>query len=84
MQLDRLVINLGVWTINDGADYPYGIYFTDFKLEPDSSAQSIAGGRRIEAKEDAKIWWLGKYMPFTHIAGNHRYILGTKKMKTDM
>ena len=33
LQLDRLVINLGVWTVNDGSDFPYGIYFTDLKLD---------------------------------------------------
>jgi len=83
LQLDRLVINLGVWTINDGADYPYGIYLTDFSMDYDQLKKSLSGGKAITAKADAKIWWLGKYMPFTHIAGDHRYIFGTKKMKVN-
>lgn len=83
LKLDRLVINLGVWTVNDGGDFPYGIYYTEFSLKQlhDSGQKSMVNGQKINLKPDEKIWWLGKNFPFTHIAGEHRYILGTKKMK---
>ncbi len=82
LALDKLVINLGVWTINDGGDFPYEIYFTDFNLnyKQNSASSSTVNGLNIIQKPDDKIWWLGKYLPFTHVAGEHRYILGTKKM----
>lgn len=82
LNLDRLAINLGVWTINDGSDYPYGIYFSHLELGYSNSNQlsSKVNGNNIESKPENKIWWLGKYFPFDHIAGDHRYILGTKKM----
>jgi hypothetical protein len=80
LHMDRLIINLGTWTINDGHDFPYGIYFTDFKLYASATKPSTVSGEIITAKPEEKIWWLGKYLPFTHIAGDHRYILGTKKM----
>ena len=82
LALDRLVINLGVWTVNDGGNFPYGIYFTDFNLNylQNSGQSSMVNGQKIVLKPENKIWWLGKYFPFKHIAGEHRYILGTKKM----
>ena len=80
LNLDRLIINLGTWTINDGHDFPYGIYFTDFELQAAANNSSTVSGELITTKPDEKVWWLGKYLPFTHIAGDHRYILGTKKM----
>jgi 3',5'-cyclic AMP phosphodiesterase CpdA len=80
LNLDRLVINLGVWTINDAFDFPYGIYFTDFNLKYGRNSDSLIEGQKIIPKPDEKIWWLGKYFPFTHVAGDHRYIMGTKKM----
>lgn len=82
LQADRIVINLGVWTINDGHDYPYSIYFDDLQLEKSTSPQLIskAGNMTVEQMPDDSVWWLGKYMPFTHIAGEHRYTFTTKKM----
>lgn len=80
LDLERLAISLGVWTINDAADYPYGIYFTGFNLRNGSDGFSSVDGAEILPKPEKKIWWLGKYFPFRHTAGDHRYILGTKKM----
>ena len=80
-QVDRLVLTLGVWTINDGGDFPYGIYFDAFGLaEASPDDRSVAGGQAVEAKPDDRIWWLNKYFPFSHVAGEHRYILATRKM----
>ncbi len=79
--IDRLVFSLGVWTINDGDDFPYGIYFDAFGLTEASAAdRSVAGGKEVLPKPDDRIWWLNKYFPFSHVAGEHRYILATRKM----
>lgn len=82
IQADRMVINLGVWTINDGADYPYSIYFDDIQLLPNAPADAISktGDAAVVLKPDEEVWWLNKYMPFTHIAGEHRYIFTSKQM----
>jgi len=80
LKLNRLIVNLGVWTINDGDDFPYGIYFTDFKLQSSNGELTTIFGEKISLKPEEKVWWLGKYFPFSHVAGDHRYIMGTKKM----
>jgi hypothetical protein len=82
LQADRIVINLGVWTINDGHDYPSSIYFDDLQLEKNAPPQLISkvGNMTVDQMPDDSVWWLGKYMPFTHIAGEHRYTFTTKKM----
>jgi len=46
----------------------------------DEKLSSTVSGQNLLKKPDEKIWWMGKYLPFTHVAGEHRYILGTKKM----
>ncbi|MDF9800111.1 hypothetical protein OKW21_005374 [Catalinimonas alkaloidigena] len=81
LQADRLVINLGVWTINDGHDYPFSIYFDDLQLEKSASPGLIskAGSKTVNQMPNDSVWWLGKYTPFTHIAGEHRYIFTTKQ-----
>lgn len=81
LQVDRLVLTLGVWTINDGGDFPYGIYFDAFKLaEAAADDRSMVGGQDIVPKPDDRIWWMSKYFPFSHVAGEHRYIMTTQQM----
>ncbi|WP_020526878.1 metallophosphoesterase family protein [Flexithrix dorotheae] len=80
LNLDKLTITLGTWTINDGQDFPYGIYFRDIQLNYGNSEPSKSGNTLIMPKPDNEIWWMGKYFPFTHIAGEHQYILNSKKM----
>jgi len=31
-------------------------------------------------KPDDRIWWMSKYFPFSHVAGEHRYIMTTQQM----
>lgn len=87
LKLDRLVINLGVWTINDSGNFPFGIYFTNFSLNylKKLGQNSMVNGMKINLKPEDEIWWLGKNFPFTHIAGEHRYIpplqVGSKQKK---
>jgi len=73
------------WTINDGGPYPYSIYFNDLQLvpAPSDAVASRAGGTAVGLKPDEETWWLNKYLPFDHIAGEHRYIFATKKMGPD-
>jgi len=82
LSIDRLVITMGVWTINDGGQYPYSIYVDDVKLSKNLTPDTIsfAGGQKVVAKPNEEIWWLNKYTPFTHVAGEHRYIFTTKPM----
>jgi 3',5'-cyclic AMP phosphodiesterase CpdA len=80
LNIDRLVINLGVWHMNEGGDQPFGIYFTDFDLKStrrDVTAFSAIEGTRIKQKDDQQVWWLGRHIPFIHLAGEHRYHLAT-------
>jgi 3',5'-cyclic AMP phosphodiesterase CpdA len=84
LQADRLVVTLGVWTINDGSAYPYGIYFDDLQLSGEASQLlSRVGSQEVGPKPDKETWWLNKYTPFTHIAGEHRYVFTTRSMGPD-
>jgi hypothetical protein len=76
--IDRLVINLGVWHINDGDDQPFGIYYRDFQLAYDQPASSGAGGQEIIPKTEEAKWWRNKVWPWKNIAGEHRYIIATR------
>ena len=79
LEIDRLIINLGVWNLNDGDDQPIGIYYKDFKLDYDLPGYSEAGGKRIDPKSEKDKWWRNKIWPWKNIAGEHRYIISTKK-----
>jgi len=83
LKIDRLVISLGVWTMNDGADYPFGVYFDKLSLDQvnDDTIASRVGKTPVVVKPSDEVWWLGKHTPFTHIAGEHRYIFATKQKK---
>ncbi len=80
LRIDRLVINLGVWHMNEGEEQPFGIYFTGFDLQStnrlDSKTSQVNGSEIVKKKEE-EVWWRGKHVPFTHLAGEHRYHLAT-------
>ncbi len=80
LDIDRLIINLGVWNLNDGDDQPFGIYFNGFKLDYDLPGSSQAGGIRIDPKSSEDEWWRNKIWPWKNIAGEHRYIIATQKI----
>lgn len=79
LNIDRLVLTLGVWNINDGNEQPFGIYFTDFKLKLNQTRPSNIGGVAIEEKAEKDIWWRNKLWPNKNLAGEHRYIIATQK-----
>ncbi|MFW5820697.1 MAG: metallophosphoesterase family protein [Bacteroidota bacterium] len=68
--IDRFIINLGVWTINDGYQQRTGVYFSDLGLQPVPSAdntQSKADGVILKPKDNRFMIWGGA----DHIAGEH-------------
>lgn len=79
LKLDRLVLTLGVWNINDGDEQAVGIYFTGFNLQSGKSAPSNIDGVPIEAKAEEEIWWFNKTWPWVNASGEHRYMIATQK-----
>jgi len=75
--LDRLVNNLATWHVNDGNSPGFGIYFSNIRLK-DGLRESLINQAPIQSMPDEKMWWMNKYEPFVHIAGEHRYIMSTK------
>jgi len=73
LSIDRLVVNLGVWHLNDGADHPFAVYFDGFSLGKDMGKPSQSAGQPISRKPEALIWWRGKYHPNGRLAGEHHY-----------
>jgi hypothetical protein len=70
-KIDRFVVNLGVWTINDGFDQKAGVWFSDLKLnfmDPDTNNLSLINGITINKKDDKYMWWGGN----KHVAGEHQ------------
>ncbi len=67
--IDRLVINLGSWTINDGQDQQAAAYLTDITLHPDMTTQPGSNGNKITPKKERELWYGG----IDHIAGEHIY-----------
>lgn len=74
--LDRLVISLGTWHINDGNSSVFGVYFTNIGLSEKKEVSNISQ-KPVPVMPPEKMWWLNKYEPFIHIAGEHRYIMST-------
>ncbi|MFO7670390.1 MAG: metallophosphoesterase [Bacteroidales bacterium] len=78
LNVDRLVITLGVWNLNDGDEQPFGIYFTGFRLDLNQTQPSNIGGKNIREKPEEDIWWRNKLWPNVNMAGEHRYIIATQ------
>jgi len=72
LNLDRLVVTLGVWTANVGDDRAIGVYFADLNIDlaNASDAPSTVDGRPIKAKDKRQMW--SKRM--THIDGEHVFV----------
>lgn len=70
LDLDRMVLTLGVWTENAGKDQAIGVYFDDIRLAPQTVATertSRVDGHAIERKLPIEIW----NKRITHIDGEH-------------
>lgn len=67
LKLDRLVINLGVWTANEQPDQQWGVYFTDVALHQAAALSSID---KIAVAPEAAVW----QKMVDHIAGEHIHV----------
>ncbi len=67
LRVDRLVINLGVWTANEHPDQRFGIYFSDMKLDQKALSASMVSGSSVAETSPQQIWQKG----IDHIAGEH-------------
>ncbi len=78
LNIDRLIVNLGLWNINDGDPQPFGIFFKQFNIDYNLGQSSNVNGSQVAQKDnDNDVWWRGKYVKSTHVAGEHRYVIGT-------
>lgn len=68
--IDRFIVNIGVWTINDGYQQRTGVYFSDVDLEITSSGDntpSKVDDIEILPKDNSYMIWGGA----EHVAGEH-------------
>ncbi len=77
LKVDRLVVTIGVWNINDGGDHSFGVYITDLKYVAADGFSHIEG-TPLKEKPVEDIWWRNKVWPSVNIAGEHRYIIASK------
>jgi hypothetical protein len=70
---EKIVLNFGVWTINDGFRQEAGVFFKDIDIaftDPASAAASRLNGREYGLLNNDKIWSRG----IGHVAGEHQYV----------
>ena len=70
LMLDRLVINLGVWTANERLDQQWGVYFAEVALNPATSVASAVDGTAVAEAPQPTVWW----KLVDHIAGEHLHV----------
>ena len=70
LQLDRLVINLGVWTANERPDQQWGIYFAELALDSSATSDSSVNSAAISLADESAVWW----KMVDHIAGEHLHV----------
>jgi 3',5'-cyclic AMP phosphodiesterase CpdA len=74
LAIDRLVINLGVWTQNDEGKHAIAVFFDELRIEfADANTvlpPSHIGSFAVDTKAPAAIWNKQNH----HIAGEHQYV----------
>ena len=70
LHLDRLVINLGVWTANERPDQQWGIYFAEASLSPSATVASSVNNAAVSPAAESAVWW----KVVDHIAGEHLHV----------
>ena len=70
LRIDRLVINLGVWTANEQPDQRFGVYFSDMTLDQAVLSASLVNGSSVPETARQNIWQKG----IDHIAGEHIHV----------
>ncbi len=72
LDVDKYVINLGTWTINDGHEQEIGVNISNIEMEstfPDHTGQSRLDNKQVKELGEKNIWREG----IDHIAGEHIY-----------
>ncbi len=67
LQLDRLVISLGVWTANERPDQQWGVYFAEVVVDASAAVASSVNGATVSPATESTVWW----KVVDHIAGEH-------------
>ena len=70
---EKLVLNFGVWTINEGYKQETGIYFKDVDVEfadRDAVSAGQVNGLEYGIMDNKKVWSRG----IGHVAGEHQYV----------
>lgn len=72
LNLDRLVLTLGVWTENVGADRAIGVYFADLTIDLAGASEtpSTIDGRPVRTKDRRQMW----NKRIAHIDGEHVFV----------
>jgi 3',5'-cyclic AMP phosphodiesterase CpdA len=73
LQLNRLVLSFGVWTINKGFQQRAGVYYTDVRITNNGlsgNEPSLLNGKIIPILSKDKIW----NRPTNNVAGEHQYV----------
>jgi 3',5'-cyclic AMP phosphodiesterase CpdA len=73
LQLEIIVLNLGVWTINKGYQQEAAVFFTDLNIDfidLDSLESSVLNNRKIGFLDKERIW----NRPTRNVAGEHHYV----------
>lgn len=70
--INKLAINIGVWTINDGYKHECGIYVDEVKfdyLRTKEQFQSNVNGNKLRFKDKKQLW----ASRIDHVSGEHQY-----------
>jgi len=73
LQLEKMALNFGVWTINKGFRQEAGVYFKDVKMSNLDTAEaesSVLNDQGMAFLLEEKIW----NRPMSNVAGEHQYI----------
>ncbi|MGB3850409.1 MAG: metallophosphoesterase [Tunicatimonas sp.] len=70
LQLDRLVISLGVWTANERPDQQWSVYFAEVAVGPSPTVTSLVNGAAVSPAAESTVWW----KMVDHIAGEHIHV----------
>ena len=77
LNIDRIVITLGTWNLNDGPEQPFGMYIDDIKLKYDLAVGSNINDVPIKIKPKEDEWWRGLIWENKNLSGEHRYVVPT-------
>ncbi len=71
--IDRIILNLGVWNVNEGHEQPFAVYFDDVRTGYDPRDTTNIDGIPVKQKSNDRLWWRWKNVNRSHAAGEHYY-----------